>query len=99
MTGIVSTFQDIPENLPIGSIYLIQDTNSLVIYNGNDRELVSQRDSANIKYTKEELDYTSNVKPFLNYAKGEFVRDNVDLVRGILKAERRSESSRFLLFD
>jgi len=103
MGDVLPSLQDAPTGISTGSIFLTQDTNSLYIYNGSAWELLSQQDYVDItippKYTKEELDYINNIKPFLSYVKGEDTKDTTDLIRKILIGNRRSESSRFLLFS
>lgn len=103
MRGVLPGIQDAPTSAPAGSIFLTQDTNSLYIYSENAWEFLSQRDYADTtihpKHTKVELDYINNIKPFLSYVKGEDTEDTTDLVRKILRCNRRSESSRFLLFS
>ena len=102
MGGVLPSLQDAPTGISTGSIFLTQDTNSLYIYNGNAWELLSQQDYVDTTippYTKVELDYINNIKPFLSYVKGEDTEDTTDLVRKILRCNRRSESSRFLLFS
>lgn len=103
MRGVLPSIQDAPAGISMGSIFLTQDTNSLYIYNGNAWELLSQQAYVDItippKHTKAELDYINNVKPFLSYVRGEDTEDTTDLVRKILRGNRRSASSRFLLFS
>lgn len=103
MRGVLPSIQDAPTGISTGSIFLTQDTNSLYIYSGNAWELLSHRDYVDIttppKHTKVGLDYINNIKPFLSYVRGEDTEDTTDLIRKILRCNRRSESSRFLLFS
>lgn len=81
----------------------MRDTNLVTVYNGSEWEFLSMFGYVDVevppKHTEEELDYVNNVKPFLSFVGGEGTNDRIDLIRGILKSKRRSESSRFVLFD
>lgn len=103
MMGVLPTSNDIPVESPLGSIYLVQDTGALVINAGAEWQLLSDMSYVDVsippQHTEEELDYINNVKPFIEFVGGTAVKDKIDLVRGLLKVKKRSESSRFNLLS
>ena len=80
MMGIVSTSADVPKNPLVGSVVLVQDTQSFLVYTGAEWNMLAPLVSLDYvdvsippKCTKEELDYMNNVKPFLDFLEGKVV--------------------------